>query len=169
MLFVYPVRLGPDEGGQVAVTCRDLPEVITSGADRAEALAMAADALEVAIGGRLIDAEDIPVPSKPKRNEVLVAVPLRTAAKAVLHSLVAASGLTQVALAERLGVAPREVRRLLDPRYRSDIAKLEDAIAAAGGPLPALTADLPAATAVAARPRLGRPPKAAAGKGSKAA
>lgn len=54
MRFVYPARLrrtGPDE---VVVSFRDLPECLTSGADEAEALAEAADALDVAIAGRIV-------------------------------------------------------------------------------------------------------------------
>ena len=45
MRFVYPARLrrtGPDE---VVVSFRDLPECLTSGADEAEAITEAADAL----------------------------------------------------------------------------------------------------------------------------
>ena len=48
------------------VTCRDLPEAITQGETREEALAEAADCLEEAIAARIDDGRDIPSPSAPK-------------------------------------------------------------------------------------------------------
>jgi len=52
------------------------------------------------------------------------------------------AGLTNVALAARLGCHEREVRRLLDPRHASGLERLSDAIRAAGGDLE-LHLDLP--------------------------
>ena len=48
--FTYTVKLTPDkdDGGYV-VTCRDLPEALTQGETREEALAEAADRLEEVI------------------------------------------------------------------------------------------------------------------------
>ena len=53
MRFTYPARLRRDSTGELIVSCRDLPECLTSGASEAEALAEAADALEEAITGRI--------------------------------------------------------------------------------------------------------------------
>lgn len=85
MRLVYPARLrrtGPDE---VVVSFRDLPECLTSGADETEALAEAADALDVAISGRIVypppDGDPIPAPSVRRADEHDVAVPADTAAK----------------------------------------------------------------------------------------
>ena len=49
MQFRYPAQLQPDGSGAVVVSFRDLPECFTSGADEAEALKEAGDALEEAI------------------------------------------------------------------------------------------------------------------------
>ena len=88
MRFVYPARLhrtGPDE---IVVSFRDLPECLTSGTDETEALAEAADALDVAISGRILhpsaNGDPIPVPSARRADEHDVAVPADTAAKAGL-------------------------------------------------------------------------------------
>jgi antitoxin HicB len=58
----YAVRLTPDDDGTLLVTVPDLPEAITFGVDREDALARAVDAIETAIIGRIAAREDIPVP-----------------------------------------------------------------------------------------------------------
>ena len=76
MQFHYPARLQPDRSGEIIVSFRDLPECLTSGTDEAEALKEARDALEEAIAGRLEDGEPIPVPSRQRAGEQLIAVSL---------------------------------------------------------------------------------------------
>ena len=96
MRFTYPARLRPDpSSGDLVVSFRDLPECLTSGADEAEALAEAADALEEAIAGRIDDAEPIPIPSARRSGEHHVAVPTRTAAKAALSIALRENGLSR--------------------------------------------------------------------------
>ena len=68
MRFTYPARLRPDPTGELIVSFRDLPECLTSGADEAEALAEAADALEEAIAGRMNRIDSIPDPSSRLRG-----------------------------------------------------------------------------------------------------
>jgi antitoxin HicB len=132
MRFTYPARLRPDSTGELIVSFRDLPECLTSGADEAEALAEAADALEEAIAGRIDDAERIPVPSTRRSGEHLVAVPAITAAKAALALALVESGLSPVVLAQRLRVDEKAVRRMLDPRHRTAIARIERALRVLG-------------------------------------
>ena len=132
MRFTYPARLRPDSTGELIVSFRDLPEYLTSGANEAEALAEAADALEEAIAGRIDDAERIPVPSARRSGEHHVAVPAGTAAKAALALALRDSGLSRVALARRLGVDERSVRRMLDPRHRTAVARIEAALRVLG-------------------------------------
>lgn len=132
MRFIYPARLRPDTTGELVVSFRDLPECLTSGADQTEALAEAADALDEAIAGRIDDAERIPVHSARRSGEHLVAVPAVTAAKAALALALAESGLSRVALAERLRVDEMAVRRMLDARHRTAIARIERALRVLG-------------------------------------
>ena len=132
MRFTYPARLRPDSTGELIVSFRDLPECLTSGADQAEALAEAADALEEAIAGRIDDAERIPVPSARRSGEHHVAVPAGTAAKAALAIALRESGLSRVALAKRLGVDEKAVRRMLDPRHSTAVGRIETALRALG-------------------------------------
>ena len=135
MRFVYPARLqrtGPDE---IVVSFRDLPECLTSGADEIEALAEAADALDVAIAGRIVyppaNGEPIPLPTVPsarRADEHDVVVPADTAAKAALLLALRDSGLSRSALACRLGVDGKVVRRMLDPRHRTAASRIGAAL-----------------------------------------
>lgn len=131
--FTYPATLTPDEtdGGYV-VTFRDVPEAITQGEDLQDALAHAADALEEAIAGRLRLGDEIPFPSVLRRDETLVPVPALTAAKAALHLALRQEELTKSELAARLGCDEKEVRRLLDPRHRSKLHRIQAALAILG-------------------------------------
>ena len=84
MRFIYPARLQRTGTDEIVVSFRDLPECLTSGADEAEALTEAADALEEAIAGRMNRTDFIPAPSPRRAGEHLVSVPADTAAKAAL-------------------------------------------------------------------------------------
>ena len=126
MRFIYPALL--EHGEDVVVSFRDLPECLTSGDDTDEALLEAEDALEEAIAGRILDGEDIPIPSSPLPGEYPVTVPADTAAKAALTLALRASGMTQAELAKGLGVHDRVVRRMLDPRVDASVSSINDAL-----------------------------------------
>ena len=132
MRFTCPARLQRHSDGEIVVSFRDLPERLTSGADEGEALTEAADALEEAMAGRINRVDTIPAPSARLADEQLVAVPPVTAAKAALALALRDSGLTRVALAERLGVNEKEVRRMLDPRHGTAIGRIDMALRALG-------------------------------------
>ncbi|WP_419936157.1 type II toxin-antitoxin system HicB family antitoxin [Candidatus Palauibacter sp.] len=62
MRYVYPCELTPEKNGGYSVSFPNVPEALTCGDDRDEALAMAEDALTVALGSYVQGREDIPVP-----------------------------------------------------------------------------------------------------------
>lgn len=130
--FNYPARLRPDSSDAVIVSFRDLPECLTSGADETEALREARDALEEAIAGRIDDGEPIPAPSPRRTGEHLIAVPPDMAAKAAFVLAFRDSGLSRVALGQRLGVDEKVVRRMLDPRHHTTANRLQKALHALG-------------------------------------
>ena len=132
MQFRYPARLQPDRSGAMTVSFRDLPECLTSGTDKAEALREAGDALEEAIAGRIDDGEPIPVPSRLRAGERLIAVPPDMAAKAAFVLAFRASRLSRLAVAARLGVNEKVVRRWLDPRHHTAASRLHTALLAFG-------------------------------------
>lgn len=132
MRFIYPARLhrtGPEE---IVVSFRDLPECLTSGANEVEALTEAADALEEAIAGRIVDGESIPPPSARRSAERRLAVPPTMAAKAALVLAFRESGLSRLAFARRQGVDGKVVRRMLDPRHATAANRLQKALRALG-------------------------------------
>jgi hypothetical protein len=61
-----------------------------------------------------------------------VALPARLAANAAVHSAWRASGLTKVALGEKIGRSETEIRRLLDPDYGTKLDQLGEAADALG-------------------------------------
>jgi len=134
--FQYPVTLTREREGGFTVRFADLPEAITSGADRQDALAQAADCLEEAVAGRIADGLEIPPPSSsrrnPRRKQVLVAVPAPTAAKAALYLAMREAGIKNTELARRLGCDEKEVRRMLDPRHPTKLPRIQQALEALG-------------------------------------
>jgi antitoxin HicB len=124
-------RFARGESGHV-VRFRDLPEAITQGDDLASALSEASDCLEEAIAGRIVNGEDIPIPSRPAKGERLIPLPAQMAAKAALYLAMREAGIGKSELARRLGCDEKDVRRLLDPRYGSKLPKIDAALAVLG-------------------------------------
>jgi antitoxin HicB len=132
--FEYEARLDwSEDDGEYLVTFPDVPEAITAGATKAEALEMAADALEVALAGRMKDGEDIPVPSATRgEGGYLVTVSPLLAAKLAVYKRWRELGISKSELARRLGVREAEVRRILDPHHATKIERLDAAMRAMG-------------------------------------
>lgn len=127
----YTASLQPDGDGFI-VTFPALPEANTAGADRAEAVENAQDALEVVLLTYAKDGRDLPT-DLPVAGDVLRVTPsAQVVAKLSFIDAFRKSGMTRVALAERLGKGENEVRRMLDPYYGSKLPALEDAMRALG-------------------------------------
>ena len=132
MQYVCPCVLTPEIEDGFFVSFPDVPEALTGGDNRAEALAMAEDALTAALSMYVREREDIPVPSAAVAGQALVAVPTIVAAKLALYTAMRRQGITKVALAERLGLSEGAVRKLCDPDHRSHISRVESALRAVG-------------------------------------
>ena len=129
--FAFPAKLTRDrESGGFTVSFRDLPEALTAGDGRPEALEQAADCLDETIAGRIADDEEIPIPSVAKRGEVVISLGARMAAKAALHIALAESGMSQRKFARHIGAHEKEVRRLLNPKHPSKIDRLAEVLEA---------------------------------------
>ncbi|MBF0305015.1 MAG: type II toxin-antitoxin system HicB family antitoxin [Alphaproteobacteria bacterium] len=129
--FSYPVELTPDENGRIVARVVDLAGCVTDGSDQAEALAEAADALEEILADNMVRGLAIPPPSAA-RGRPVVAPGAVIAAKAALHLAMRDASIGRTALAERLGVDEKAVRRMLDPKHATKIGALEEALGAAG-------------------------------------
>ena len=130
--YGFPARLAPDEEGRLVVHFPDLPEALTDGADKAEALAEAADCLSEALAGRINRGEDIPPPSRLRRGLHWVAPDPTMALKAVLYSALRARKMSVADLAHRLGIDDRKAARLVDPRASDRLSSLESALSSLG-------------------------------------
>lgn len=126
----YAVALSDDDNGTILVTVPDIPEAVTFGEDREDALARAADAIESAIMGTIAAREDIPEPSA--KGQYYVSIPALSSAKIELYRAMRAEGVGKAGLAKRLGVALPQIDRLLDLRHNSRLDALERAFAVLG-------------------------------------
>ena len=127
----YPARLEPAEEGGFVVSFRDIPEALTQGESKEEALEMAADALLTAMDFYFEDRRPVPAPSKARRGEVLVELPTSTVAKVLLLNEMLAQDVKPAALARKMGTTPQEVNRIVNLHHVTKI----DTIAAAVGSL----------------------------------
>ncbi len=132
MDFAYPAHLEIESDGRYTVTFPDLPDAITQGEDRDDAIDMAADCLAETIGGRIVERDDIPAPSPLKRGQVRVAVPVYVAVKAALYVAMRQEGVNMNELARTLEGQHLQVRRLLDPGRASSMKRLDQALSAIG-------------------------------------
>jgi antitoxin HicB len=120
-MFRYPVKLTSDEDGGFVVTFPDIPEAITQGETKAEALAAAKDALESAIDFYFEDKRIVPAPSKAKRGQHVIELSASLSAKMLLLNEMIAQNVRPAELARRLKTTPQEVNRLTNARHATRI------------------------------------------------
>jgi antitoxin HicB len=132
MRYIYPVKLSRDADGNYLATSRDIPEALTEGHTRSEALAAMSDALGAALAGYSIEGKSIPTPTNPKRNEYQVPVAPLVAAKIALRNAMADKGLSNVSLAGLIGLSESAVRRLVNPDHASKLEGVIKALSATG-------------------------------------
>jgi antitoxin HicB len=129
----YPATFLPEEDGKgFHVRFPDLPEALTGGDDIQDTLAQAADCLAEAIAGRIARDDEIPPPSKPKRGQHSIGVPLYLAPKLALYLAMREQRIRNTELGKRLGVSETVVRRMLDPKHDTKPEKIQAALAALG-------------------------------------
>ena len=129
---LYPATPTPEPEGGATLVFRDMPEAITYGASDAEASAMAAEVLELAVAERMGRGEEVPAGSPAKPGDILVRLRPLLAAKAALHNALRRGQVTKSELARRLDVDEAIVRRMLQPRRATRIDNLAAALEALG-------------------------------------
>ncbi len=125
----YPVNLEPDSGG-FFVSFPDIPEALTQGDSREDALSMALDALVTAFEFYFEDNRKVPLPSEVTGE--FVDVPLSVASKVLMLNAFIDSSLTQTELANRMGVKKQEITRLFDLKHATKIDAIQKAMQALG-------------------------------------
>lgn len=131
-MFEYPAILKVQPEGGFVVTFPDIPEAITQGEDRDEALLYAVDALETALSFYIDERRPLPVPSKPKRGQAIIRPSALETAKLAIYAEMLAQGVKKSELARRLGWHMPQVDRLLDLNHASRMEHLESAARSLG-------------------------------------
>src|SRR5258708_27355423 len=82
----YPALFLAEEHGKgFHVRFPDLPEALTGGDDLDDTFVQATDCLAEAIAGRIARGDEIPQPSKSRRGQHLISLPLYLAPKVALY------------------------------------------------------------------------------------
>lgn len=130
--WVYGYAIRPEEG-EFHAYASAAPEAVASGATRADAAREMSEALTATVRGRIKLGLPLEPPAPPEAEErEAFVLPAALAAKATIYAAWKASGLSKVALGTKLGLAEKEVRRILDPDYPTGLARLEEAARALG-------------------------------------
>lgn len=132
---MYYTALFEADGDEFIVLFPAIPQIVTGGATFEEAVSNAYDALEVTLLTLASDNAELPPDiASDKRNSSARIIHVSAAVVAKLEFIAAfrQSGLTRVALAERLGKAETEVRRMLNPYHGTKLSMLETAMGALG-------------------------------------
>ena len=130
---MYPASIRPEENGRgFYVRFVDLSEALTGGDHFDDAMEQAADCLAEALAGRIRRGDAIPLPSKLKRGQHAIGVPLYLAPKLALYMAMREEGLRNTDVAGRLGVSEIVVRRMLDPKHNTKPDKIQSALNALG-------------------------------------
>lgn len=131
MALLYPARVTRD-GDEYLVTFPDVPEAITAGASRAEALEMAADALVTAMDFYFEDRRVVPMPSPARRGQVAVELPVSVGVKVLLLNELIETGVRNAELARRMQTTAQEVTRLTDLHHPTKIDTVARALKTLG-------------------------------------
>ncbi|KMY85381.1 hypothetical protein BUMB_04454c [Candidatus Paraburkholderia calva] len=128
-MLSYSVILERDTNNSYLVTFPDIPEAVSAGDDQDKALL---NALETAIDIYFDEKREVPMPSKPKKGQLVVDLPALAVSKVLLANEMIRQGERKAELARRLNVHMTQVDRLLDPRHSSKIKAIEAAFRSLG-------------------------------------
>jgi len=131
-MLSYPVTLTPDTNGTLLVTFPDVPEATSVGENETEALSEGLDALEAAFEIYFSEKRPIPMPSKAKRGQPVVRLPVLTASKVLLANEMVAQNVRKADLARLLDCDQVQVDRLLKMGHATKIESIEAALRALG-------------------------------------
>lgn len=127
----YPVEIEPD-GDRWMVYFPDIPEALTDGKNKSEALEMAHDALMTAFEFYVEENIPIPKPSKARKGQCVIQLNASLTAKILLLNEMFRQEVRAVDLARRIETSPQEFSRFTDLHHKTKINNLEKAINALG-------------------------------------
>ena len=118
-MYAYPALLRDNKEGGYIVSFRDVPEAITEIWSMDELQDTAVDALVTVLEMYFEKNRVFPEPSKPKKNEVMVALPLIVVAKMLLLNVMFSSNIRACDLARKMHIKPQEVNRIIDLQHKT--------------------------------------------------
>jgi len=127
----YAARVRKDEPG-FSVSFPDVPEALTCGETKEEALFHARDAVETALQFYIEDRRGLPKPSPLKCGQHWITITSSTEAVLLLHTELIKQGISPKELAGRLGKSKQYVQRMLNLIQPPDIDNIANALAALG-------------------------------------
>lgn len=128
----YPATFTPENDGGYTVSFRDIPEALTCGDNLSDAKDMAQDALITAMDFYFEDRRKVPMPSRPKKGEVLIELPDSIFAKVLLLNVLVEQNVSNADLARIISVKPQEVQRIVDLSHNTKIDTIGKALHALG-------------------------------------
>ena len=128
----YPAILRRETTGGYYLSFPDVRGANTGDADRDSTLAGAADCLAVALETYMGQQRDIPKPSRPKKGQPLIAVPLELALKLAVYQAMREAQVSSAELARRMDVPETLVKRMLNPNHVTRLETVERALARLG-------------------------------------
>ena len=130
--WAFPVVIEQHGADDFVATFPDIPGAVTGGGTLDAVRINAADALEEAILHLMSQGEAIPAPRAAGAGEELVLLDPVTAARAILAEAMRRGGISNVALAKRLGRTEGAIRRLTDGTSGVKIDTVIEALTAVG-------------------------------------
>ena len=128
--YRFAVRLANDPDGGVLATFPDVPEAITFGDDRDDAIRSAQEALAVALFGYLKEGRKLP--AAKRKTGTFVAPQATDVLKIAVVEAWQEGGISKSEFARMLGVDEKEARRILDPDAATKADRLEEALSILG-------------------------------------
>ena len=143
MAFGYRYDLKRQDNGWWLVRFPGVPEALTEGETRAEALENAQDCLVAALVGYMKLGRPLPRDGAGHAGAYRAVLPSLVTAKLAVYETMRLRGWSKTRLARELGVPENSVRRLLDPHHNSHMGIIDDAL---GKMQAQLAIDLPKAS-----------------------
>jgi antitoxin HicB len=131
MIPTYPYLIEPDNNGFL-IRFPDIPEALTSVDDKKSIPGEALDCLVTALAGYALEGRPWPKARASRTDGHAITLPALLVAKLELTAEMHSAGLTKSALARKLRLDEKAVRRLLDLNHRSHIDQIEEALKALG-------------------------------------
>jgi antitoxin HicB len=127
----FQVQIERDGDGYM-VSFPDIPEALTSGTTREEALEMARDALITALDFYFEDKREVPTPRKVTKGQDAIELPASLAAKVLLLNEMVRQNVRPAELARRMQTTAQEVNRITNVRHATKVDSVQQALSALG-------------------------------------